>query len=163
MHRLVCDCTAGWRVECVLHLVLRIATNPEKKHLPWVHLLFFFFFRKSWQILETVQTLTVTRGPMQADNTTVMVAEGWPLLSVASRVQRCDTNQTPSPNGKKQHFGRHEVATELRSFLNRSMSALHQGVKSLLLLPIVTPLIRWSVFLVDATNKRNAWRNKLLN
>lgn len=124
---------------------------------------FFFFFRKSWQILETVQTLTVTRGPMQADNTTVMVAEGWPLLSVASRVQRCDTNQTPSPNGKKQHFGRHEVATELRSFLNRSMSALHKGVKSLLLLPIVTPLIRWSVFLVDATNKRNAWRNKLLN
>lgn len=137
-----------------------------EKHLPWVHLLFslfFFFFRKSWQILETVQTLTVTRGPMQADNTTVMVAEGWPLLSAASRAQRCDTNRTPSPNGKKQHFGRHEVATDLCSFFNRSLSGLHQGVKSLLLLPIVAPLIRWSVCLADTTNKRNAWRNMVLN
>lgn len=70
-----------------------------EEHPPWVHLLF-SFFKKSWQILKNRTNTHSNKKPVQANDTTVMTVEHWPLLSAATRAQHCDTNETPIPNWK---------------------------------------------------------------
>lgn len=55
----------------ILDPVLHFATNPEKN----IHESTLFFFLLFLKILKTIQTLTATRGPMQANDTTVMAVE----------------------------------------------------------------------------------------